>query len=168
MTDISRFTGVNRYLSNFYIAPTKYEGIIYPSSEHAFQAAKTLDTTKRRSIRNCVTPGEAKRKGRLLLLRSDWESKKYDIMLSLLRDKFKRTLRLGAKLVATGDAVLREGNHWGDKEWGCTRRTTQSPWVGKNLLGKALMEVRTELIETGKQALEEVSKVANNMAANKK
>ena len=145
MANIDRFTGVNRYLSNFYMCPVKYEGVMYPSSEHAFQAAKTIDKSKRKNILACATPGQAKRRGRLLLLRSDWESQKYIIMVTILLDKFTRNKHLGEKLIATGDAELIEGNAWNDRVWGCTRRTTQSPWIGQNLLGKALMYVRGQL-----------------------
>lgn len=49
--------------------------------------------------------------------RPDWEDVKVDIMLGLLRQKFQHP-ELGAKLLATGDAYLVEGNTWGDTFWG--------------------------------------------------
>jgi hypothetical protein len=50
---------------------------------------------------------------------------------------------LRQKLLATGDAELFEGNTWGNRTWGCVQVNGQ--WVGKNQLGKLLMQVRTAL-----------------------
>jgi hypothetical protein len=60
-------------------------------------------------------------------------------MESLVKEKFTRDTELGAKLVATGDEELVEGNYWGDTFWGVCRG------VGQNHLGKILMKVREEL-----------------------
>ena len=43
---INEFQGKYRFLSNFYPCDIVYEGIQYPSTEHAYQAAKTLDTER--------------------------------------------------------------------------------------------------------------------------
>ena len=82
---------------------------------------------------------EAKRLGRRVRLRSDWEQVKYDVMLDVVRAKFNQHPDLAQKLLATGDEELVEGNDWGDTYWGvCNGR-------GKNMLGKILMRVRAEL-----------------------
>lgn len=112
----------------------------YPTTEHAFQAAKTLDEKEREKIRVAKTPGQAKRLGQKVTLRKDWESIKIKIMLNLNRQKFDRA-DLGDRLVDTGQAELIEGNTWGDTFWGVCKG------VGKNHLGKILMEVREELVE---------------------
>ena len=86
-----------------------------------------------------LNPSEAKRLGRRVRLRSDWEQVKYDVMLDVVRAKFNQHPDLAQKLLATGDEELVEGNDWGDTYWGvCNGR-------GKNMLGKILMRVRAEL-----------------------
>lgn len=135
---ISKFTGEYSFLSNFYIVPISYEGIIYPSVEHAFQAAKTLDGKKKLEIARFDTPGKAKKAGRKLKLRADWEEIKLDIMLELLRKKFFFK-DLQEMLLKTGDEELIEGNSWGDTYWG------KYYGVGENHLGKLLLQVREEI-----------------------
>ena len=84
------------------------------------------------------TPGQAKRLGRKCLLRKDWEEAKDHAMLSVLRAKFANP-ELKEKLIATGDVELVEGNHWNDTYWGVCNG------IGKNMLGKLLMQVREEI-----------------------
>ena len=117
MSVITRFTEAFEFLSNFYPSRVMLDDVEYPSVEHAFQAAKTLDLADRRRIRICSSPGKAKRMGKTVSLRSGWEQMKYDVMKDLLRQKFARG-QLREKLLATGGATLVEGNTWGDKIWG--------------------------------------------------
>lgn len=136
---IGSFSGEYRYLSNFWPAEVTFEGHRYPSVEHAYQAAKSLDAAARSRIAALPTPSEAKRAGRALTYRSDWDRVKLDVMEQCVRDKFKNNADLGAKLLATGEAELVEGNDWGDEFWGvCEGR-------GANHLGKILMKIRAEL-----------------------
>lgn len=135
---INEFSGEYRFLSNFWMCPVQYEGYIYPSSEHAYMAAKTTDHVLRRQIADCPTAGDAKKLGRKVQLRPDWEIIKFSVMLEILLDKFKRNTQLGKLLLATGDQELIEGNWWGDKIWGVCLKTNQ----GENNLGKTLMTVR--------------------------
>ena len=86
--DIIQFSGKYRYLSNFWQVHIAYEGIIYPSVEHAFQAAKTVSQTDRMRIRLAPTSGEAKRLGRQVTLRNNWDSIKFTIMHRLVKQKF--------------------------------------------------------------------------------
>ena len=74
-------------------------------------------------------------------LRPDWEKVKNGIMEEIVCAKFTQHTDLAEKLLATGDRVLVEGNHWGDTFWGVDTRTGQ----GENHLGKILMKVREEL-----------------------
>lgn len=146
---ICSFDNEYSFLSNFYPCGVEFEGMLYPSSEAAFQAAKTLDLDIREEF-TVMGPGEAKRAGRKLTLRPDWEKKKYLIMLKIVRSKFQGNKDLRAKLLATGDEYLEEGNHWHDNIWGrCTcDRCTQARARGAeslNSLGKILMQVRNEL-----------------------
>jgi ribA/ribD-fused uncharacterized protein len=136
--EVSFFRGGYRFLSNFYPAPVEFDGKLYPSVEHAFQAAKTSDPSLRKKIREAKTPGEAKAKGREVPLRKDWESVKLDIMLDLLRRKFGHP-HLADLLLETEGLRLVEGNTWNDSFWGVTRGR------GKNHLGRLLMKVRDEI-----------------------
>lgn len=138
MTPITKFSGKYRFLSNFFPCNIKDDyWLVYPSVEHAFQAAKSLD----RKIRECFlngSAGEAKIKGRRVEIRGDWEQVKVSVMKEFLRQKFTQE-PLKTKLLETGDALLVEGNTWGDTFWGVCNGE------GQNMLGKLLMEVRAEL-----------------------
>jgi ribA/ribD-fused uncharacterized protein len=141
ITVIDKFDGTEyAFLSNFYSSPIQYEGIVYPTVEHMFQALKALDVETRKKIANAATPGQAKRLGRSVALRKDWEEVKVDVMRTALQLKFSNPA-LRAKLIATGDAELIEGNTWNDRFWGVCRGT------GKNMLGLLLMELRCSLTE---------------------
>lgn len=87
---INRFTGPNRWLSNFYPSQIEVDGITYPTVEHAFQAAKTFDMDVRRMISQVSAPSAAKTIGRTVVLREDWEQNKIDVMRDLLRLKFSQ------------------------------------------------------------------------------
>jgi ribA/ribD-fused uncharacterized protein len=136
---IDSFQGQYRFLSNFYPAEVHFEGITYPTVEHAYQSAKTLDMNDRRRIAALPTPEEAKRAGRALKYRPDWDQAKFVVMEQCVRDKFTRHPDLRAKLLATGDAYLEEGNTWNDQIWGVYQGK------GENRLGKTLMQVRDDL-----------------------
>lgn len=136
---IESFSAEYRFLSNFWPADVEFEGAPYPSVEHAYQAAKTLDPAERRRIAALPTPAEAKRAGRRLALRPDWEIAKFAVMEQCVRYKFTHHADLREKLLATGDAELVEGNTWGDRVWGVYQGR------GENRLGRILMKVRAEL-----------------------
>lgn len=131
----------HQFLSNFYPVTVIYGDIIYPSVEHAYQAQKVKDRDSRMIIAAAPTPGKAKRLGRKLKMRKDWERVKVSIMLDLIRLKFTpgRKGRLATKLLYTDPHILVEGNDWGDTFWG------QVDGKGLNMLGVLLMIRRTEL-----------------------
>ena len=141
---IVEFDGEYAFLSNFYDSPIFYEGITYPTNEHFFQAMKTLDIETRKAIAAAPTPGAAKRMGRHVSLRPDWEQVKVDVMRTGLMLKFTDAA-LAEKLLATGDEELVEGNWWHDNTWGNCHCTECSRKGGRNLLGMLLMELRKEL-----------------------
>ena len=134
---ITSFTGENSFLSNFYISPVTYNGHTYMSVEHAYQAAKAKTEEDRLAIANCDTPGKAKRLGRKIEMREDFEENKVEIMKECLMNKFSNP-NLRKKLVSTGKVYLAEGNNWGDTYWG----VLFPDLVGENRLGKLLMEIR--------------------------
>jgi ribA/ribD-fused uncharacterized protein len=146
---IDRFDGAYAFLSNFHPCQVRLYGIWYPSVEHAFQAAKAIDPDEREQIRLASTPGRAKRLGRRVVLRPDWEDVKIDLMTILLRRKFEPGSDLWDKLKATSPAELIEGNTWGDTFWGAVPFAQQyidHRWIGQNQLGKLLVKIRDEEI----------------------
>jgi ribA/ribD-fused uncharacterized protein len=137
ITVIDRFIGRWGFLSNYYPCQVDMDGCSYPSVEHAYQAAKTLDPRLRNRIRDTFDPDEAKHLGRKYQSRLDWETVKLALMRQLVAAKFADpSLRL--RLLETGDAVLVEGNDWGDTYWGVC------DGVGVNHLGRILMNTRAE------------------------
>lgn len=137
---ITSFTSERRFLSNFFSCRCwlKCDGVFYPTAEHAYQAAKTNDTGERRRIAYLHTPGAAKREGRKLALRKDWEQVKIKVMHDIVTVKFQTNPELKQMLLDTGKAELIEDNTWGDTFWGtCAGK-------GRNELGKILMQVRGE------------------------
>lgn len=137
---IKSFRGEYAFLSNFYPCFVTYEGIRYPSVEHAFQAAKTLDENERKRFAVMQTASDAKYFGKRVNLREDWEYVKDEVMLECLRSKFNNK-QLKEKLLSTQSKMLVEGNNHGDRYWG------QVNGEGKNKLGELLMKVRSELRE---------------------
>ena len=138
---IGEFNGEYSFLSNFYECDVEFEGKLYPSAEHAFQAAKSTDPAVRAKIASKPTPGQAKRSGRRVELRPDWDYIKDAVMEEVVRDKFKRNENLRFRLLETGDQELIEGNRWNDQYWGVDINKNR----GQNRLGKILMKIRKEL-----------------------
>jgi ribA/ribD-fused uncharacterized protein len=128
-----------RWLSNYHICDVMYDGVIYPSSEHAYQAAKFLDLGIRDDIKNLKEPKEAKKMGRREGVRENWDNIKYDIMEGIIFNKFAFNQDLKNKLLNTKDLYLEETNWWGCVYWGVCNNT------GENNLGKILMNVRNQL-----------------------
>ena len=135
---INEFRGPYYFLSNFYEAPVTWNGITYKNNEAAFQSAKTVDISIRKTFAT-MDPSTAKREGRRITLRADWEEIKYQIMYEICLNKFTQNEELREKLLATGDEHLEEGNTWGDRIWGTVNGK------GNNWLGKILMQVREEI-----------------------
>lgn len=135
---ITEFQGEYRWLSNFWLVDIPWGAdITFPSVENAYQGLKTFNWSDTERFVN-MTPAEAKREGRLLEIRPDWDVIKPYVMLMLLKAKFKNP-ELAQKLKDTEDALLIEGNTWGDTYWG------QVDGKGENWLGFLLMKVRDRL-----------------------
>lgn len=127
------FRGEYDFLSNFYKCNVEHEGVIYSSVENAFQAAKTLDLIERRQFEN-YTAREAKKLGKKVKLRSDWENVKVKIMCNLVFQKFNNSEYLRTRLLIVQDKIIEE-NFWGICKCGrCAG--------GYNMLGNILQEVR--------------------------
>lgn len=145
---IAHFDGEFRFLSNFYPFQVKMEGMVYPSVEHAYQAAKSLDMVDRRMIAELSTPGKAKRAGRILRIRNDWMNIRIPVMEYLVRQKFGKNSILREKLIETYPEELIEGNDWGDTFWGMVAeyKDKNPMWIGENHLGEILMKIRQECL----------------------
>lgn len=115
--------------------------VLYPSGEHAFQAAKAGSLSEHEQIRQAPTPLAAKRLGRNASLPENWDIRRRIVMLTLLRAKFARP-DLSELLLCTGERLLAEDSPY-DAVWGC--RDKAGGYTGQNLLGRALMRVRDEL-----------------------
>lgn len=132
---IDKFEGKYFFLSNFYKCPVLYNRLTYQNSEAAFHAQKTFDLETQKKF-TTLNPSEAKRLGRIVSLREDWEEVKLEHMKAILLCKFEQNPELKEKLIATYPHELIEGNWWHDTYWGVCNG------VGQNNLGKILMELR--------------------------
>lgn len=149
---ISGFRGPHYFLSNFYERPIWYRNVLCANSEVAFHLQKcsnmqiwlelleqlTKTTGVKKDFSN-LTASEAKRLGRKVPLRADWETIKFDEMYHICYAKFTQHKDLQEKLLATGSVYLEEANQWGDRVWGTVNGN------GRNHLGKILMKVREEI-----------------------
>lgn len=136
---ISSFRGEYNFLSNMFPTEVIFDAEIYISAEHAYVASKTIDLTTRRVIARIPTPSEAKKYGRKIKLRDNWNQVRLGLMYVIVLSKFRHNMELKQLLLDTGDAELIEENTWGDTYWGVCEG------VGDNHLGKILMKVREEL-----------------------
>ena len=136
---IEAFRGDYRFLSNFWPAVVLLDGVAYPTVENAYQASKTAVHIERAPFQS-MSPADAKRAGKTLSVRRDFEQIKIEVMRGLLSQKFRHP-DLGRLLLATGICPLIEGNMWGDRFWGVCRGE------GQNHLGRLLMQIRAELAD---------------------
>lgn len=139
---IGPFRGKYAWLSNFAAVPVTFGGILYPSVEHAYQAAKTHDQEIRLAVASHPSKG-LKAFARSFQLRADWDMAKTEVMYNLLVAKFTQE-PFKRLLLTTGDTTIVEKNYWHDNFWGscdCPRCGNR----GENRLGKMLMKIRQNL-----------------------
>jgi ribA/ribD-fused uncharacterized protein len=129
----------HRFLSNFHLCQVVWNEIEFPSSEHAYQAAKSPLEYVQKEISILKTPSEAKKIGDKISIHSNWDYMKYDVMYNILKDKFTRNLDIQTFLLDTGEMYLEETNWWKDRYWGVYCG------IGDNNLGKVLMSIREEI-----------------------
>lgn len=141
------------FLSNFCPSRIDVPGILFcphvvyamaPTVEHAYQACKAATSEDALAVLAEPTPGKAKRHGRDIVLRSDWDVVKDRVMLTLLRIKFADE-PFKTWLLETDQEELVEGNTWHDQYWGNCLCAEHVSIPGLNKLGTTLMKVRTEL-----------------------
>lgn len=144
---ISKFFGEYAFLSNFSDHPVTMQGpfptlepTVFPTAEHAYQAAKATTREDFEKVVSAPTPGVAKKIGRRIKVRGDWEDVKISVMAAVVEAKFAVGSQLATRLLGTGSATLIEGNYWGDAFWGVYRGR------GQNMLGAILMAHRRHLV----------------------
>lgn len=142
MNNILSFRGKYYFLSNFYDVAVIYDGIWYGNAEAAFQAQKCMKKEEKERF-SYLPASEAKRLGRKVYMRQDWNKVKVGIMKNILRAKFDQNPDIQYELMETGNAMLVEGNTWGDTFWGVDMITGK----GQNMLGELLMQIRAEYQE---------------------
>lgn len=146
------FRGPYRFLSNYMPAPFHdADSRLWASSEHRFNALKTLDPTEQEWVASAPDPAEAKKRGNnrtgRITLREGWDTRvRYDVMAETLHYKFTAHPGRTQALLNTGGALLVETTNWNDQTWGncvCGRPSCAEP--GQNHLGRSLMRLRSAL-----------------------
>ena len=137
-----RFKGEFRFLSNFYPCKIIAWGMEFPTAEHVYVASKTEHMSLRKEIAELSTPGKAKRFGRRLIFREDWERRKVRVMRQILLRKFAHADLMKSLQSVEGEIV--EENVWHDNFWGACSCSGCSGKDQRNMLGKLLMEVRDD------------------------
>ncbi len=141
--------------SQWYEASFELDGIKYPTAEHYMMAEKARlfqDEAILEQILAANHPGEAKKLGRLVkgFQQETWEKHRVAIVVRGNKGKFEQNERLQDFLLGTREKILVEASPR-DLIWGIglaqNHLDADNPykWRGLNLLGFALMEVRSIL-----------------------
>jgi len=154
--------------SNLFRRSIEFEGRIFPTAEHAYQAGKARKEGVREWILSAPTPGLVAMAAHGLYtwdIVSDWSQIKYDRMRQVLRAKFTQHDDLRKILLSTGDARIVEAGRVANVV-NCTWGEVNGK--GKNMLGVLLMELRTELIKASSAASPKTKHVyrQNGLAVN--
>lgn len=142
------FSGPMAWASNF---DTKAGSFWVPalqadadSGEHGFNALKTLIKAEQAKVLGAASPGAAKKAGRRVSLRPDWDGGvRVAAMSHVLRAKFSLPM-MEQNLLATGSQILVETNYWHDQFWGDCYCAKHAHVPGKNMLGELLMAIRAQ------------------------
>ena len=141
--------------SNWHRSRFVHNGIEYNTSEQYMMHMKAKlfeDAETAALIMKEKDPRKQKALGRQVrnFDQAEWEANAVDIMVSGLISKFVQNPVMRQELLNTGDTIIAEASPY-DTVWGIglaeddPRAQDQSQWLGKNLLGVALMEVRDVL-----------------------
>lgn len=137
---ITSFKDDYEFLSNFYPCKITIAGYTFPSVENAYQAMKCANLSDYGQFVN-IGPAEAKKLGRKVQLRSDWEQIKYNVMRQLLDLKFQDKVLL-KMLQGTASESIIEGNYWHDNYWGMCQCDKCKSKIKYNHLGELLQRKR--------------------------
>lgn len=140
--------------SNFQKASFIYKGLSFENTEQAFMWEKARhfgDMESCSLILSSSTPMEAKGLGRGVkgYVDKEWDKVRYGYMLEVNRQKYLQNESFLKILLSTEDKILVECNGK-DRVWSCgyyatdLRSLDETRWCGRNLLGKVLMELRSD------------------------
>jgi len=141
--------------SNWWMSSFTVDGCSYSCGEQWMMVQKALlfkDKDSGNKIMRATHPAEMKRLGKKVknFDGQKWDDVKCRLVKVGIRAKFEQDESLRSKLLQTGDQIICEASPY-DKIWGigisADHRDINNPekWKGQNLLGKVLMEIRTEL-----------------------
>lgn len=151
--------------SNLFRRDVKFEGLIYPTAEHAYQAGKARKPEVREWLMAAPTPALLAMAAHGLYqwdVVTDWSRIKFDRMRAVLRTKFSQHDDLKELLVSTRDAKLVESatvDNAVNRLWG------EVNGRGRNMLGVILMDVREELRTEGKTSCAETAELSSQIRA---
>ena len=144
----------NGCFSNWYRRKFVIDDFEYLHVEQYMMAQKAKlfhDSERYTAILRATTPRECKDLGKLVTPfdSKTWDAVKYEIVKTANRAKYDQNQDLKDRLIKTGKAIMAEASP-GDFIWGIgmtankASSTNPSKWPGQNLLGKILMELRSE------------------------
>jgi ribA/ribD-fused uncharacterized protein len=142
-------------LSQWWPCSFVVDGVSFASAEHYMMWRKALlfdDPSTASRVLAASSPGAAKALGRQVsgFAESTWVASRMEIVVTANLAKFGQDPALRSYLLGTGSRVLVEASPL-DRVWGIgleasdPRAADPSSWLGLNLLGEALMEVRSRL-----------------------
>lgn len=157
MTNIILFWDKDDVLSNFYLCNYHYKGNLLTCSEQGYMYEKAIyfnDYDIAKKILLLSDPAQIKKTGKLVrgFDAEKWSVVKREKMYHVCFAKFTSSDQLKNYLLNTGDTILAESSPY-DLEWGIGYGKWQPEaykpklWLGKNLLGEVLMEIRTNLVK---------------------
>lgn len=132
-------------LSNLYRRSISFEGEVFATSEHAYQAGKARKSAVRKWLMEAPSPALLAMAAHGLYywdVSPGWSKTKFERMRAVLHAKFTQHEDLRALLLSTGEARLVETatvDNEVNRLWG------EVNGVGKNMLGVLLMELRENL-----------------------
>lgn len=117
------------------------DGLWWATSEHYYQAHRTLDPKEQFAIQDAKTPARAKELGsEVKFERKNWHAVKIEFMRQALQYKFAAGTEAAELLKGTGWVYLVEYAPWGDTFWG-----QDAGGIGHNHMGRLLNERRFQL-----------------------
>ncbi len=131
------------FMSNFSAFEVNYDGYVWKTSEHAYQAAKfPKDSSVYKEILAATSAHNALKIARRNLehKRAEWgDAEKIRVMTLIVRAKHDQHEYIQSQLLETGNVELIE-NAPKDPFWG-----RGADWKGRNELGKKWMQLREEM-----------------------
>lgn len=153
--------------SNLFKRPITFEGVEFPTAEHAYQAGKARKPEVKEWLLNAPSPALVAMAAHGLYtwdIAPNWSTTKFDRMRGVLRAKFSQHEDLRKILLATGDLRLVESatvDNPVNRLWG------EVNGKGQNMLGVLLMELRDEFRKAPTKAAK-LKKIATRPTASKR